>query len=1146
MAKGIRVSVARAPTTLDIAAATVSSDGSAAASSRLPKLPDLDLENANLEFEIPKEALTGILAQRLEAVTQVYKTIDVIGKDLAEFFPKVPELLPPFIDGKLVNPDASPAALVSVAALEPPAAPSEPVRPWATPEARTDSRGAFRLALPSRPVPTTGLRLKITGGNRDVELAIKRTDLIASNGHLGTLPLDQPVAPLPRSVVAQLGDIVIPSSEQDVVANPEQFADPPPVMTLGEGDCARSFRSNSGVIDRFGFSMLVRLVAPRLSGRRLGNRIRRDGRSLLLSSSVPGTMKYLPAQSVLEAMSTLGQWELVERVPIEQPIDITQFRDAIERAPTLVPKAATLGIGYTVRMHQLWIPTGLSLGDLVYSLPLAPGEQQRIAVSETTETLSVREAEAMSAEEYQQYRENADSSTAAVFNSAFNESAKGGSTMKTSTEAGSFGGGLGVGGFFSGIVAGLGIAGGYSDSTTTGSTSSWQQASRDYVSNATQEFHAQLARQASARRSASRTSVRLASATERQEVVSKVITNHNHSHALTMQYWQVLRHFAISTKVDDVQLMCFVPLEVVSFLPWGQPRTLAARDYTRDELLVRYDMLLRYHDVLFSRLWWQAELAHGLRVLRSFAGNPTMGVQGSGGAAQDIVNVTITGTFMPFEEIYVTAFSTTGAAVGPVRLVGSSASVPTSLETRAALLEALRDRRKSQFESRTGALALPDYMARSDIARLEFSRSFRTFSHRLQLPSALSFTEVLGYLNNMNNLDVTLSPAELEREIGGPIVRDPDAKIGGTTDLIESYNGPGGSEIMPAVMPVAARRLPPILSFADLLRIEAVLQHVVTNTVPYSKAVWQSLTPEERAILLERFTIGVPSGGISDATDDVPLLSCVANQVVGYFGNCAVMPFFIPLPVERQTRFSTRDLQEALLRFHRQSFVPAQSSITLPARGVLGEAVLGDCNASEKIDLTRFWNWQDSPADSATDPAQLAAVFAGGNQLIGAGGAQAPNTLQAGPMVTINQGPTAMTPADLAKALIDKLPASNLPQNLTGLTELAGQMKVQTETTSTNLTKTISEATGLAKAAMDAVPKAIEAKNKTQAQGGGTGGSGTGGGGTGGGGTGGGGTGGGGTGGGGTGGGGTGGGGTGGGGTGGGGTGGGGTGGGGT
>jgi hypothetical protein len=583
-------------------------------------------------------------------------------------------------------------------------------------------------------------------------------------------------------------------------------------------------------------------------------------------------------------------------------------------------------------------------------------------------------------------------------------------------------------------------------------------------------------------------------------VVSKVISNHNHCHALTMQYWEVLRHFGVSTKVDDVQLVCFVPLEIVQFLPSGQSRTLLSGDYTRDQLLARYAMLLRYFDVLERRLWWRAEMMHGLKILRTFAGNPKMGVASSNAPAQEIVNVSFRGTFMPFEDIYVTAVSNTGSRVGPVRMVGASAAIASGIETRAGLIESLRSRRRNTFETRTAGLALPEYIARSDIARLEFSRSFSTFSYRLTLPSALNFTDIIGYLQNTNSLDVTLSPADSEREIGGPLVQDPTATLNGNVDLLEPYNGIGGTEQMGAVLPVAAKRLAPLLSYADLLRIEAVFHHVVTNTVTYSRAVWESLTPEERAILLERFTVGVPSGGVIDASQEVPLLNCVANQVLGYFGNCAIMPFFIPVLLAEEMKVTSRDIQEALLKFHRQAFVPPQSSITLPTRGVLGEAILGSCCACEKIDLTRFWNWQDSPGDTAAEPGSLAQLFSGGNQLVGPAGATAPSQLSTGPMVTINQGPVALTPADLAKTLIEKMPATNLPQNLTGMAELAAQMKVQTETTAESLNKTISEASGLAKAAMEALPKAMQAKAGTGPGAGGAGAGGAGAGGAGGGG----------------------------------------------
>ncbi len=603
------------------------------------------------------------------------------------------------------------------------------------------------------------------------------------------------------------------------------------------------------------------------------------------------------------------------------------------------------------------------------------------------------------------------------------------------------------------------------------------------MSNASQDFHSALSRSAAARRNSSRSSVRLATASERKEIVTKVITNHNHNHALTMQYWQVLRHFQVSSQVDDIQLVCFVPLEVVQFIPSSVPRTLPTGAYSRNQLLERYGALLRHHDVLHSRLWHHGEYSHALRLLKTFAGNPTMTVQASGGSAQDVVTITHKGTFLPFEDIFVTAISKTGARIGPIRMTGTSADVAAGATSREQLLGQLRARRAGGAqETKTAAISLPDHISRSNLARFEFSRSFRPFSYQLTMPSGLSFSDIIGYLQNASRLTATLSPDEAERELSGPLVTDPRATIGGVIDLLEDYNGVNGVDVMPGVMPVAAKRLPPQLAFEDLLKIESLLGHVVENTVEYSKAVWQSLTPEERAIMLEQYTIGVPTGGAPDNTDEVPLLNCVANQVLGYFGNAALMPFFIPPDVAEKVKYTSRDVQETLLRFHRQAYRPAQSSITLPARGVLGEAVLGHCESSEKIDLTRFWNWQDSPADTATDPATLATLFADGNSLVGAAGAQAAAVLQPGgsSMVTVNQGAAAMSPADLAAALIKSQPASNLPQDLTGITQLAAQMKVQTETTAETLNKTIGEASGLAKEAMKAIPQAIEAKKAAE------------------------------------------------------------------
>src|SRR5262249_12716521 len=116
-------------------------------------------------------------------------------------------------------------------------------------------------------------------------------------------------------------------------------------------------------------------------------------------------------------------------------------------------------------------------------------------------------------------------------------------------------------------------------------------------------------------------------------------------------------------------------------------------------------------------------------------------------------------------------------------------------------------------------------------------------------------------------------------------------------------------ELPPGAYPIPAAQLAPVLRYSDLLTIEQMLHHVVRNTVTYSKHVWQSMTPEERAIMLEGFTIGVPTGGIADDTQDVPILNCVTNQVLGFYGNSMIMPFIIPKSVADQQGFTNADIQ---------------------------------------------------------------------------------------------------------------------------------------------------------------------------------------------------------------------------------------------
>lgn len=73
---------------------------------------------------------------------------------------------------------------------------------------------------------------------------------------------------------------------------------------------------------------------------------------------------------------------------------------------------------------------------------------------------------------------------------------------------------------------------------------------------------------------------------------------------------------------------------------------------------------------------------------------------------------------------------------------------------------------------------------------------------------------------------------------------------------------------------------------------------------------------------------------------------------LGYFGNYIAFAWDFPVGMEQVAE----DYEDQFT-----SRTSTSTRIALPTEGVFGEAVLGQANSAEKIDITRFWNWQDSP-----------------------------------------------------------------------------------------------------------------------------------------------------------------------------------------
>lgn len=1057
------------------------------------------------------EAIEGLIETRSFATTAIYRQLGTFREDLTEtgFLTTIPATLPPKLRGELLNPDGTPAERIIVEVLRPVYGPNEGVGEvsWAARKVVTDKRGLFSVELPSLRVPQNGLQLRLRGQNAVIAVDVLRAD--ALDGDIGLTILDRTLVPLQRSVVGELVDL-FPVDSEDAEDNIEDFRRPQPPIVLGEGDCASEYRTEGGTVSRRRYSVLYRLIDP-LVGPKTVTRDRVVG-----STTVPTTVPThafaraaFGASDVIAALgNTDGNWNFRDRTPIEEPIDVDEFFEELENDPTGVPKASSLGLGYIAKMRTVAINTGLSLGRLIYSLPLAPGEEQRVVVSEQRETLTVRERESLTFSEVQEFEESRDTSFDSTFSTALSEVINGSSRMNTNNRSsskgfsGGVGGGIGgfIGGLFGGIAGGAGWTRGSASSSSSGSSSASQNTARSFLSDTHEAFSSSLERTAAVKRRSTRTGVRTASSRDRRTSTTKLVANRNHCHALTMQWFEVLRDFSMESRIEGVQLVCFVPMQLIAFRRASMPSTLPAL-VSRFFLLLRYEMLLRYASTLRKEFRGRRRYRNALALLQKFAADPLAQPQGLPSTAQDVVRFVVSGVFMANDDISVSIITKDGDRIGPAPLAGSpvdidqvTGSVADNREMLIARLSSFRDS-FTQATPYEGGIALPLSVDRSDIARIEIRRRTGRFAYRFAGgDDAPTTAEIVSDIVKDSNEDVdvaraaraldrvlntSLSGAEFDDLIGAPMVVSVNATMNeGQPDEVNILDDTNNT-LLPPTLPYPVDAANDVLSRRDLRRIEAMYQHVVSNTVPYSKSVWESMTDEERAILLERFTIGVPEGGLVDASSEVPLLSAVSNRILGFYGNAMIMPFHIPPDLSDEIGVTTGDIQDGLLRFHREDFRPRRRSLSLPTRGLLGEAVLGRCNACETVDLRRFWNWKDSPTpapvgDAPVLPADSASIFT----------ARAPFDLAG------NQPQNALTIAGGDIGTGSALPRSQLAEilkaapelakggtDLTGLAELQKQLQAETTSVQAGRDKAIDTATGLTK---DLVAKATELAGKAQ------------------------------------------------------------------
>nr|AWD72296.1 hypothetical protein pH8NP2_p022 [Polaromonas sp. H8N] len=624
----------------------------------------------------------------------------------------------------------------------------------------------------------------------------------------------------------------------------------------------------------------------------------------------------------------------------------------------------TVHLGYALDYVTTWYPIGHGLGEVAYSLPLAPCESVNIAMIDWSRRDDATRHEDLSVDEQLRHNLLRDRSINETVKATLDEWQRGGSIMGGMGAAG--GGSMGV--FSAGGTAALG--GAYTTSSGT----------RDLAASTVQNLSDSVAQASSASRKLDSTIVIQDMQLESATAKTRVVTNHNHAHAMTVLYYEVMRHFRVATE-------------------WVAQRPVAFISYDPIDLKVEATVL-RYRQVL------QAVLIDG-GLAACFDALQKLACFRLGFDPSLIQDPPDQREMVSFEVIVRTGGPATAAFpyinLRPVNGPMVTCSVTDPVENFAPQMPNILPRYVKDPNS--GAMTGREI-------RTQGEENVFTLKPDVRIVWGDIKELVIGVASQSKGSTSYSAPQPLPWKIDHLVVKSTSGDI-----VWQLYNGalPAGMDSVPVdgtvsltVTPIGGAKTPESLLTPDeRCCIDRLFTHLANNATYYNRAIWLAEDPDDRAVRFDQFP-GVDGTG--------SLLDQIENRPVGTLGHALAFPYAGP-GIDRTPRVSG-------------DRVASERLVSLPTRGLFAEAMLGHCPSAEQIDPTLFTDWAASPC-----PEQATAI----NPVDTGSRAQAPNLTPSqlpNPVVTIVNPPAAPDPVGLAAAL-KVLGTPNIFRDMSGVQELS-------------------------------------------------------------------------------------------------------------
>lgn len=652
-----------------------------------------------------------------------------------------------------------------------------------------------------------------------------------------------------------------------------------------------------------------------------------------------------------------------------------------DETPTVF-QATTIAHGHLLTFKQVWRADGYSLGDLLYSLPLAPGQIKQIATVDWDREDGTRRDSSRIATETLTADIAHDRDISEIITSSLTEKIR--ARSKASVRSAS----TAIGGFIGPVV--FGAAGGVGSASSTASQESFRDVSGTMLNRARDR----TTQAASAVRSQRITVVQTARQGESVRAQTEVVANYNHCHAMTVEYFEVLRHFLVSNELAAVQECLFVPFELTPFaaakaLRWREPLGRFLRDARLADGFAALDRQARqWADTGTPPGRYADELVHDIDGELWMAFTLPRPADAEDGA------------FVEANWSFYQPFLPASPRATFDRFLGLHDQAGRNRVWAERLVPYVADRLVNQLQLSTilGSAGTPIALDPSLVSR---------FAQDTPLLVSIRPRDPIGGVTRAQiqrvqlSLNATLPPG------GRVVLRSGTLRY--RTDSLHGYlfsnyridNDLGGADAAEIDTPLSRqeKRNP---RREDVRLGDRLVDHLNSHLAFYHEALLRTLHPSRIYLLLDGFK-APNAGGRSVA-------SVVEHRLIGVIGNSLVFPVAPGVRLDPTYEFAART-QAALIDLYATD-AAAPFRVSVPTKGVFAEAVLGHCNSCETQDDARFWRWHESPIPDS--PAPITDVSTASRR-------QPPPSLAVGdfaaPLVGLQTAPAAPAPTGLEAAL---------------------------------------------------------------------------------------------------------------------------------